>query len=82
MRTTVTLDPDTAALVRQRMQEHGVTFKQALNDAVRAGSGAAREPFRMATAHMGTPAVNLDHALRLAGEIEDEELLRKMRLRK
>jgi hypothetical protein len=27
MRTTVTLDPDTEALVRRRMRERGVSFK-------------------------------------------------------
>lgn len=82
MRTTVTLDPDTAALVQQRMREHGITFKQALNDAVRAGSNEAREPFRTATADLGVPSVNLDRALQIAGELEDDELIRRMRLRK
>jgi hypothetical protein len=81
VRTTVTLDADTEALLRQRMRERGVSFKQALNDAVR--DGLARSPrrprFATATADMGLPAVNLDRALALAGELEDEELLRKMR---
>lgn len=40
MRTTVTLDPDTEALVRRRMTERGATFKQAVNDAIR---GAVKE---------------------------------------
>jgi hypothetical protein len=82
MRTTVTLDPDTAALVQGRMREHGITFKQALNDAVRAGAGAPREPFRTATAELGIPTVNLDRALQLAGELEDEELIRRTRVGK
>lgn len=82
MRTTVTLDPDTAALVQQRMRERGVTFKQALNDAVRAGAPDPRAPFRTATAELGIPAVNLDRALQLAGALEDEELIRKMRVGK
>lgn len=81
MRTTVTLDADTAALIQRRMRERGVSFKQALNDALRDGAGA-REPFRTATADLGTPTVNLDRALQLAGELEDEELLRKMRMGK
>lgn len=82
MRTTVTLDPDTAALVQRRMREHGVSFKQALNDAVRAGAVAAQEPFRTVTADLGTPTVNLDRALQLAGELEDEEFTRKTRMGK
>ena len=48
------------------------------------GSSGARDgelpaPFGTATAALGTPAVNLEHALRVAGDIDDEELLRKMR---
>jgi hypothetical protein len=83
MRTTVTLDPDTAALVERRMREHGFTFKQALNDAIRAGARAeASTPFRTATAPLGTPAVNLDRALQLAADLEDDELIRRTRVGK
>ncbi len=83
MRTTVTLDPDTELLVRRRMQERGVSFKQALNDAIRQGAGApAGEPAPVTrVVHLGEPTVNLDRALTLAGELEDEELLRRMRRR-
>lgn len=81
MRTTVTLDSDTEHLVRQRMDEQGVSFKRAINDAIR--EGAARRPaprkFATRTASLGTPTVNLDHALQIAGDIEDEELVRRMR---
>ena len=81
MRTTVTLDVDTAALVRKRMAERGISFKQALNDAIRDGLAPRRRgaPFRVTTADLGQPAVNLDRALQLAADLEDEELVRKMR---
>lgn len=84
MRTTVTLEPDTAALLRRVMEERGIGFKQALNDVLRealtdaAGGVDDVLPVRA----MGRPTVNLDKALQLAGELEDEELLRKMRLGK
>ncbi len=39
MRTTVTLDADTERLLRRAMRERNVTFKTALNDAVRRGLG-------------------------------------------
>jgi len=84
MRTTVTLDPDTEALVRRRMRERGVSFKVALNDTIRE-SLTSRRPqpeFRTPTSDLGRPAVNLDRALQLAAELEDEELLRKQRLGK
>lgn len=82
MRTTVTLDPDTEALLRKRMAERHVSMKQALNDAVRAGLGASpgpAAPFRTPTFDLGVPSVPLDRALQLAGELEDEEILRKAR---
>lgn len=82
MRTTVTLDPDTAALIRERMRTRGVSFKQALNDAIRDGARAttaSASTFRTRAKHLGIPAVNLDRALQLAAELEDEELVRKMR---
>jgi hypothetical protein len=83
VRTTVTLDPDTAALIRRRMRERGISFKQALNEAIRAGVGDNREaPFRTATAALGVPVVNLDRALQLAAELEDDELVRRTRVGK
>jgi hypothetical protein len=84
MRTTITLDPDVDAMVRRLMRERGLTYKQAVNQAIRAGleSGKRRRPFRTRTFDLGPPAIPLDKALRLAGELEDEELLRKLALRK
>ena len=84
MRTTVTLDADTEALVRRRMRERGVSFKVALNDAIRAGlvTRSARQEFHGPTADLGLPTVNLDRALQLAAELEDEELVRKQRVGK
>lgn len=82
MRTTVTLDPDAEALLRRHMRQRGLSFKAALNDAIRAGLGRPEgdvAAFRTPTRPMGRPTVNLDRALALAGELEDEELLRKAR---
>lgn len=81
MRTTVTLDPDTEQIVRQQMARRGISFKQALNDAIRRGA-QANEPreFRTETASMGRAALDLDRALTVAGELEDEELVRRMGL--
>lgn len=77
----MTLDPDTEQLLRQRMAERKVSFKQALNDAIRAGLGrpSDREPFRTKTYDMGPPKVDLTKALRLAGELEDADIIAKLR---
>lgn len=79
MRTTVTLDPDTESLVRRLMAERGVSFKQALNDAIRDGAAPrTKTEFTTQTHAMGKPTYNVDKALQLAGELEDEELIRRM----
>lgn len=79
VRTTVTLDADTEELVRRRMNERRLSFKQALNDAIREGIGSVRRPdFHTPTVSMGQPMVNLDRALQLSAELEDDELIRKM----
>lgn len=83
MRTTITLDPDTAALIQSRMRERGLTFKEAVNEAIRAGSTSATPiAFRTRVADLGVPTVNLDRALQLAAELEDDELVRRHRLGK
>jgi hypothetical protein len=86
MRTTVTLDQDVEAKLRAAMRERGVSFKEAINDAVRSGLGGpapAARRYRMPTAPLGVrPGVNLDKALTLAGELEDAEILRKLELGK
>jgi hypothetical protein len=86
MRTTVTLDADVAAKLKAFARQRGISFKQALNHAVRAGLGARRGP-RPAhpryTQAMGLrPGVDLDRALHLASALEDEEILRKLEVRK
>lgn len=86
MRTTVTLDPDVAAKLKARAREHGISFKQALNQAVRAGLDGGRRParrFRLYTHPMGLrPGVQIDKALQLAAALEDEEITRRLGLRK
>lgn len=86
MRTTVTLDPDVEALLRKAMRERGLSFKQALNEAVRAGLAARPSPrrYRARTFDMGMPApgIDLDKAIALAAALEDEEIIRKMSMGK
>jgi hypothetical protein len=81
VRTTVTLDDDTLALVHRLMKERRVSFKKALNDAIREGAQRRTKPpsFKTRTADLGVPTVNLDRALQVAGELEDEQLIRRQR---
>lgn len=86
MRTTVTLDDDVAAALQALAAERGLTFKQALNSTLRTGLSnptKTSKPYRLPTRRLGLRAgVDLDKALRLSGELEDEHTLRKLELRK
>jgi hypothetical protein len=86
MRTTVTLDPDVAAKLKEAARNQGISFKEALNSNVRRGlegRSADRRRYRVPTRRLGPrPGVDLDKALSLTGELEDAETLRKLRLRK
>ena len=85
MRTTVTLDQDVVAYLKAYMRDKGLSFKEALNNAVRNGlskSPKTKRPFHQKTFDMGVPTVPLRKALRLASELEDEEILRDLSIRK
>lgn len=86
MRTTVTLDDDVAAHLKRLARDHEVSFKEALNSSLRRGLRSeepAGRPYRVPTRRLEVRGgIDLDHALRIAGEIEDIEILRKLALRK
>lgn len=84
MRTTVTLEPEVEQLIQARMAERGETFKQAINGAIRDGTTPPRPRRRVRTPtyDMGPWKVDVTKALQLAGMLEDEEILRKMKLGK
>lgn len=87
MRTTIDLDADVDARLRALARERGVPLRVVINDALRAGTHPARasrdEPYVLPSRRLGVrPGLNLDKALALTGEMEDEEILRKLELRK
>jgi hypothetical protein len=86
MRTTVTLDPDVAAKLKQAARERGISFKEALNTNVRLGLQSGEltpRPYRVQARRLGVKlGIDLDRALALAAELEDAESLRKLALRK
>jgi hypothetical protein len=79
VRTTVTLDPDTRLLVERAMRERGLSFKEAVNEAIRAGFGAPEAAASYTTPRrLGPARIDLTHALRLAAELEDDALARRL----
>ena len=74
----MTLDPDVEARLRGSGQGAGVSFKEALNSAIRAGLMAARgqREYRTPSRPLGLrPGVNLDNALQMAADLEDAEII-------
>ena len=89
MRTTLTIDDSLAELLKKQAFEAGKPFKQVVNETLRAGlemRGAAPpgRPYRIEPASLGAPQTgfDLEKALRLAGELEDAELVAKMERQK
>jgi hypothetical protein len=86
VRTTITLEPDVHALIRTAMKERGISFKEALNSAVRAGlmqGKPKRRCFVQKSCSLGGDRnFRWDKALEVAAAMEDEELGRKFALRK
>lgn len=80
MRTTITLDPDTRALVERAMAERGLSFKDAVNEAIRAGLGArgAERASYTTPRRLGPARVDLTKALQVAAELEDDALVRRL----
>jgi len=88
MRTTLTIDDQLMAELKERAHREGVPFKQVVNQTLRRGLDAdvhsnKRKPFRARTFAMGQPLMaDLDKSLAIASGLEDEEIARKLSLRK
>ena len=88
MRSTVRLDDDLMLDLKAEAQAEGVSLSRMLNRTLRIGLRAqrkrpkSRKQFEQNTFRMGSPFVSLDKALALAGNLEDQEVIRKMSLRK
>lgn len=87
-RSTVRLDDDLMTELKARAHAENVSLTRMLNRVVRQGlmpaSGRAntRLDFAEGAVAMGQARVELDKALALAAGLEDEEIIRKLSLRK
>ena len=85
MRTTLTLDDDVAAILKKRARQLGVSFKEMVNAAIRAGLGeasrsASKPPPRTEPHSFGLrPGIDMDKLGQLVDELEVEELADKQR---
>ena len=77
MRTTITLTPEADSLVRRVMRERGLSFKEAVNEAILASvRQTPAADYRTPTFDLGA-RVSLDDIGGVLGRLDDEEFLRK-----
>ena len=80
MRTTLTIDDPVIAILRQTAAESGKSFKQVINETLRAGldrrTAEPATPYHLTPATLGQarPGIDLDKALDLVGEFEDQAI--------
>ena len=89
MRTTLTIEDRIARDLKQIAHESGKPFKVVVNDVLRAGLETRQESrrpkrYRLRPISMGKIRrdLDLDRAMALADRLEEEEIARKMELRK
>jgi len=68
MRTTLTIDDDLAGLLQRRARETGLSFKETVNRAIRAGLGQAALP------HAGAAPKTIPHAFGFRPGIDTDKL--------
>ncbi len=81
MRTTITIDPDTEALLKEETARSGQSFKVVLNQSIRRALGHRTRP-AVALQPLFTaafpPALLETSMNRLADALDDEETLREL----
>jgi hypothetical protein len=89
MRTTLTIDDQVARDLKEIAHRTGKPFKDVVNETLRGGLQKKRvqpkpKPYRLKTVSLGgvLGGLNLDKALSIADSLEDEEIARKLEMRK
>ena len=87
MRTTIRIEDELLERLKEQALKENVSLTKLVNRALRAGMQRSRAPrrrsqYRETTHSMGTPRFDLDKALAVAADLEDEEVIRKVALRK
>ncbi len=85
MRTTLTLDDDLASILKTRARQSGVSFKEVVNRALRAGLGteaqppAADAPKTIPHSFGFRPGIDLDKLNQFADELEADAVAESLR---
>ncbi len=89
MRTTLTIDDELAQTLKELAYRSGKSFKDVVNETLRAGLTGKKalpsaRPYRIRPSSLGgvMPGIDLNKALQVADALENEEIARKLDLRK
>ena len=88
MRTTLTIEDALLKRLKAAAVEQGISLREFIDRTLRLGLQRShpterKTPYRCPTFSMGAAAVpSLDKALALSSNLEDDEILRKLELRK
>ncbi len=86
MRTTITISDDLMTELKKRSYKTGQSLKDVVNSTLRAGlnvSGRTKKSYTCPSFPLGaSPRYNLDRSLNLAESLENEEIVRKIQLKK
>jgi len=88
MRTTFAIDDDLLRDLKRRAEQDRTSLTRLVNNLLRKAVNGTlspagnQKPYKEKTFSMGRPLVDVTKALALAAELEDEEIVRKLALRK
>ena len=87
MRTTLTIDDDLMIQVKNKAREENMSTKEVINRALRAGIDAVGEKklssYSCRSFSLGIPReVDPDHAIDIFDALQDQEIARKLQLKK
>ena len=88
MRTTLRIDDDLMSDLKRTAEREKTSLSQCVNSVIRQGLQASRHRqrnkrrYRQKTYDMGAPLVDITKALALAAELEDQEIIRGMAVRR
>jgi antitoxin component of RelBE/YafQ-DinJ toxin-antitoxin module len=82
MRTTLRIDDDLFRELKKRASREGLTLSELVNLALRESLRTEKRPrrvFRQKTRDLGRPSFDITKANAVAAELEDQDILRKLR---
>lgn len=89
MRTTLSIEDKIGKALKDAAHRSGKSFKEVVNETLRAGLASKQalpkaKAYRLKPVSLGgvSPGIDLNKALQIADAIEDEELARKLRMKK